>query len=396
MKQLFTLLIAVALFCPSAFAQSPITITSSDIQPFEELLSYDGLFSPNVSPMSNHTWDFSSYNNNSISYAGYYYETIPLFTNAGVDIYVATTKNLTSTLFYNTYSEVDFNANDVAEVGIDISAQAFDLSAFTGNIQDSIVFPAQSRVYPNDRRKLMEFPFTMSSSWETVSRRETDFILTVNAASLNQVPSKHVYYVHRHDTIVGWGQMRVYTDMGPSIYYDVLMCQTGEFSVDSFYIGGNPAPAQILSAFGVSQDQITNARYQYNFYVAGHYPYLIRHHYANDNTYSTVSKIYVLRDGITTATSIEENEIQFSTLVYPNPSNSGIINLRVMGKELPMSQYTVTDITGRTVASGILNHPGALEASIQVGNEVANGTYFLNVMDKDGIQLLTEQIVLKR
>ncbi|MCC6726975.1 MAG: hypothetical protein IT258_20910, partial [Saprospiraceae bacterium] len=263
MKKIFTqpffALIISLLSGFSAFGQTAITITAADMPvptgPYN-LDEITGLVS-NQTIANDGTWDFSAFNGNLPNSVDYYPETIPFFTDAGVDAYRLVTKTLTSGFGYYIYQEVDFNDDAVDDIAVDVPAQGYTLQPFTGNIGDSLLIPAQSYIYDTYRR-FIQFPMTANSTWSSSSRRTADMYIHVPAFGLNYAPIQQAYTWVRNDAIVGWGKMRVYTPDGPSVQYDVLVDKITEYATDSMYLNGAPAPTQLLTAFGITQGQKTN------------------------------------------------------------------------------------------------------------------------------------------
>ncbi|MBK7010778.1 MAG: hypothetical protein IPH36_20200 [Saprospiraceae bacterium] len=102
-------------------------------------------------------------------------------------------------------------------------------------------------------RVILDFPVTKGYSHQSVSRRVAKFKINIPAFGLNYAPVHHVANVVREDTLTAWGKMKVYTPNGPSPSYDVLVLLSLQHQIDSFYLNGLPAPANLLTAFGQQQ-----------------------------------------------------------------------------------------------------------------------------------------------
>jgi hypothetical protein len=337
MKKIFTLFIfpltisLLAIFHTSG--QTPATITADDMPPPIGPYNYDnvsGLLSGET-PANDGTWDYSGISANTPTTASYYPEFVPFFVDAGVDAYRSFNKNLNAGFAYQIYQEFDFNENGVYDIGVDIEEDSNTLLPFTGNINDSIFLPAQREIVSVPRR-IIEFPFSENSAWSSSSRRVTEMVINVPAFGLNYAHFEHAYTWVRKDTIVGWGKMRVYTPDGPSISYDVLMDQISEHTVDSFYLGGMPAPPALLDAFGILQGQKTEIVHRYNFYRKGSFAYLASLYFGADDTFTNALEAYISTDGIETAPpSAVIDQATYATLLYPNPATGGELNIKVMG-----------------------------------------------------------------
>ncbi|NDC41530.1 MAG: T9SS C-terminal target domain-containing protein, partial [Chitinophagia bacterium] len=138
-----------------------------------------------------------------------------------------------------------------------------------------------------------------------------------------------------------------------------------------------------LSAFSVAQGQHTDSVCRYSFYRKGSFSYLMSFYYGSDNTYTTAREVYQNTDNITPLSIDETAAGSFSTVIFPNPSNGTSINLLVNGKDLNATQYTVIDVTGKTIQTGAANvRNNELHVDL---NNLSNGTYVLMVTGNNGV-----------
>lgn len=385
------------LFIGTTFCQTAITINAADMPiPTSDLTTFD-ITSANplaASLGNNQNWDYSSYSSSTLAGAGYTAETMPFFTNAGIDIYTDGVKDLTPTSGYEVTHELDFNASGIHYAGMYVYEQSIPLVNFTGNSGDSIKFQAQSLLYSTPRT-IAAFPFTANSAWHSkTSRTVVNFNITIASAGLNNTPGKHVFRYTENDSVVGWGKLRVYTQNGASIPYDVLMVRHETYATDSMYLGGAPAPTQLLTAFGITQGQKSNVAYAENFYRKGSWYYLMRRYYKTDNTYSTLNASFVNKDNISTV-GVEE-AVEYSSLIFPNPTNGSELNVEIMGKNVEFSQYEVIDMLGRTVQIGTKNLNGGDNLKIALNENLSNGTYFVKILNTDNQMIIMEKFDLMR
>ena len=306
MKRFFTLSFYMLI---TGFAFGQITITADEVPIPSVPYNMDDVtgFIPNPIPTADFTWDYGTIEGNAPFTVTYYEETLQAFVDAGIDVFLPGFKSLTSQLGYNTDAEIDFNMDAVEDKGGYVSYQAYPLSALTGNPNDSIFFPEQGWLWGSPK-VIMKFPFTYQDSWSSISGRQTNFQITVTQAGLNKANAMHIYYIVRHDTIAGYGKMRLYTENGPSQYYDVLVDQISEFAVDSFYLNGAPAPSFILTPFGMSQGQITDGRNRLNVYREGSFIYLFSTFYGPNDHGTTPLGEFINTDNLVTSTSNPNNE----------------------------------------------------------------------------------------
>ncbi len=377
----------------TARSQQAITITAADMPVPASVFNgytYSGT-ATNPAMGTNASWDVSALTTTGTWQNDYPAETDPYWTNKGVNVYWYFSKHLTANATYDTYLEWDFNANGVDEIGYDIPGQAYEISAYTGSTADSIVFPAQT-VIANTPRRLMQFPMTAGTAWKSVSRREVAFELSVAALSLKKAPGKHIITYYRSDSVVGWGKMKTYTSKGPSKQYDVLMVKTSNYTLDSFYLNGAPAPGVLLTAFGVTQGQKMEVNNAYNYYRKGFFNYLVRYWYDNRD-FTTTTAVYMHSDEVWT-NGVAPDETPYTTMVFPNPVHDDIVNVQFMGRNFTHLQYSITDITGRVVATGTSDVSNSILSVPTAG--LSNGNYFLHVINDRQETIANEKIQVNR
>lgn len=395
MKPLLTLLSSMML-ASIAFGQTAISINAADMPVPSGAFNILHLTSVPSNPAkgNNQNWYYGTLGGTPETTTNYIAETDPFFTSAGIDVYRDASKNLTPNLYYNISYELDFNANKVEQKGLYVYPQGYALTNFTGNSADSITFPTQGYLMPT-ARTFISFPFTANSAWHSTTQHSVDFNLSIAAYGFNKTPGKQRYSFVQHDSIVGWGKMTVYTPNGNSIPYDVLMMQSESYTVDSFYLGGSPAPAALLSGFGISQGQKMGATYAYNFYRKGSYGYLMRQFYGSDNTFSTMADAYISTDNITT-TGIDDAKPLYSSLLYPNPTNGSQLNVQIMGKEWELTHFTIMDMMGRVVQEGTPDISGNGIARITLSETLANQPYIIQIKDPKNQEVVREKFELMR
>lgn len=372
-------------------AKAQITLTADNYPVWGTWNYSQAMSAVPLSPVNNGSFDLTGTTAALISPTIYTPETVTFFTNAGIDVYYPSLQLLTGEVGYDLYYEYDHNASGVFEAGHDILAQAYSLENFTGSNLDSIIFPAQRQLY-DVPRPFLEFPATAGSSWSFESRRTVDFNLTVAGAGLNNVSGQHVFTMIGSDSIVGWGQMRVPGLTGVSDYFQVLIKKNMQYTVDSMYLGGEPASAPILAAFNMTQGQVSSSRNRYFALRANFSTPLAVFAYPNSSFTNPSS---ILFDSYNlTATGIDDAEATGeATLLFPNPANGGQLHLQVFGSTREFERYAIIDLQGRTVQeAGVVSNGGLMTFAT---DGLANGNYILHLTDTEG-QLLNERFSVQR
>ncbi|MBK9689627.1 MAG: hypothetical protein IPO65_18475 [Saprospiraceae bacterium] len=165
---------------------------------------------------------------------------------------------------------------------------------------------------------ILDFPVTKGYSHKSVSRRVAKFKINIPAFGLNYAPVQHVANVIREDTLTAWGKMKVYTPNGPSPSYDVLVLLSLQHQIDSFYLNGLPAPANLLTAFGQQQGQRTNVRNRLYYYRSNRTAPLLL---VNLNEQVTAfTGLFFDADSLSLPSHTGELDAKFITTLFPNPT----------------------------------------------------------------------------
>jgi hypothetical protein len=353
----------------TSFNPGPIKATGADTTGFKLPL-----------PGENRVWDFSDIGNSGSSAWGY-------ITPENADFSSATFADTNSSSilipgrYYHYDSYYETSENGANSLGYEVFLQKYGIGSLTGNALDSCNFPRQVWKYSTPSY-LLKFPSTMSTSFHTNTRSAVNFLLSIKAYSLKNVPCQKVTNNVRHDTIIGWGKMRVPTINGPSLAYDVLMLKRSVVSKDSFYMNGIPAPAALLNAFGLTQGQTTitnryifwreNARYSLMLINFG------------SNNFTQASSIYYDGEAKSDPDQINENFKEMIS-IFPNPSQG---EFYIDAGSFTDKQFDIMifNSMGQTVYS---------ESSVTAGNDlirinnsnIKKGTYFIRVKNNNRTEI---------
>ncbi len=391
MKKLATL-IALMPFAATVFGQA-ITINTADMPvPTASYNILDITTSAAANPVrgTNATWAYTTYTGG-LTFNAYSAETDTAFSNHGVDVYTSSTKTLTPGFSYLYNSEIDFNTTNVKVAALKIDPQTYDLSSFTMHSGDSLYFPAQHQFFTTPT-ELFHFGATAGSTWSSISTRSVNFTLTV-FPTLTNTPGQHKYDLYRTDSIIGWGKMRVYTPGGPSIAYDVLMDKISSYAVDSFFLGGSPAPTSLLTTFQVTQGQHTDSSFRYNFYRKGSFNYLLSFYFGTDATYTLAQGKFQHTDNLITS-GVGVNGVAngaVTTVVFPNPSTGNEVNMMLAGATA--TEYCVTDLTGKTIQAGAVTMKNGA-VNIAFDTKLNNGNYIIALLNAARERIATEQFIV--
>lgn len=390
MKSKWTLLT----FLLAGFAsQAQITINANDV-PLPGTINLIEYSAQNqLSSGTNQNWDVSMSPHVGPTTINYIPETVPYWIGLGAEVYRASSKYLTTSLTYNIFQELDKTTSGFNEIGFNVPAQSYSISAFTNNTADSLLIPEQDITYTSPKT-LIPFPFNSTSSFSSSGRRVVNFTINAPALGLNNTPFTHVMNEIKKDSVIGWGTLRVYTPNGISAPYDVLMDQIINYSLDSFYMAGNPAPPQILTTFGVTQGQKVTVNNAINFYRKGYFSYLFRLFYGGDNTFTTLSNAYSNTDGVAPLSLQNYTEDAYQTLVYPNPCTGNVFHIQVLDKTISEPTAIVTDMQGNQIQKDKLTVQSNGLMHLKLQPSMVNGNYTLTIIDRNNNILVKEIITV--
>jgi hypothetical protein len=290
-------------------------------------------------------------------------------------------KGLTPALGYYFDQYYNITASGAEVVGIHIPAQNYGLGALTGVMTDTLYVLDNVITYPANSRPIVKFPATLSSSWSSNPRNPVNMLLTVDSAHLNKTPLVQAFYYNRADTVVGWGTLKLPPVTGFNTNIPVLQETYVQFCVDSFYLGGSLAPAQLLNSFNITQGQQSGPFYnRMVLYRAGEFNYQMAFNYS-DNTFSTVSAVYVNMD-LPVATGINDITTDIASVAYPNPMNGRSFDVQTEANA-QVAEISIEDISGRVVDHiAVINNASIVH--VEATHTLSTGMYIYSLLSADG------------
>ncbi len=264
--------------------------------------------------------------------------------------------------------------------------QSESVGAISGNNQDTLSFPGSDSFFENPNY-LIKFPATFGSSWSSEFIFDIDFNLTVAAFGLNNVPGKRVQYCTQMDSVVGSGTLKLPGGSLGSFEYPVILVKKTIMYIDSTFLGGAPAPAAILSAFGLTQGSTSSVQ-EYTFYAADFERPLMIFTMASD--WQTVTECYYAPKGLEylSTNSIDATNAQ----IYPNPINSGdVLNVAINSAIVP-TQIRILSLNGQEILNENISEMNNQSFSIRIPNAASGGIYICQVIDENGAIILNNKI----
>ena len=279
------------------------------------------------------------------------------------------------------YEKNDANAH--ATVGYRLPYKVrVAIGSATGNSSDTLYFPMETRVYKNPR-PIIKYPATFNSNWSWIDTERDSFFLSIQNLGMDSTPGYRQRHAFQRDTVVGWGALTVpvYPAKGSSIKYDVLMVKSYYRAMDSFYVGGNPAPAMLLTAFGLNQGSGFVSTY-YSFYRAGHSNPIMQ---IFTDTLGKRATSVTYDPQNTALAGIEELTYDaISAKAYPNPVINNKLTVSFEKATAGSWKVSIYSTTGQEVYKQNVQGQGNVNASLELPAVLSGGMYFYSVQDEKG------------
>lgn len=264
------------------------------------------------------------------------------------------------------------------------------ITMLTGGANDALNFPDQVQDFEG-RMNTLEFPVQYNDSWSDGHIERTQFELTVAAYSLIDAPGEQKRTITQTRTAVGQGVLTIPDGNGnPSGDLNALLIKVERAVVDSFFLGGQQAPAQLLSAFGLTQGAGTESEY-YAFYVEGFYHTVLN---INLDAQGNVTSVFYRPAAADLATSIADVSSMNALRTYPNPVTAGETLTIALGNQTAVT-VEMMDITGRVVASTSIKEANAGQARINLPASLTSGIYSVIVRGTDASPMSVRKVVVK-
>lgn len=284
------------------------------------------------------------------------------------------------------------NSNGIYDTGKHTFGTTLNLATVTGDANDSIVFLESNSIHAVPA-PILTFPNTFGSTANSNHIYTTPFELTVNAYNLQQTPG--LSEVHNSVSVetVGYGKLTVPMTGGKSVPYDVLMVKSQKITIDSVFLGGSPAPAALMSAFGMTQGGTSNINY-YIFYGEDlERPILTV--IMNSNWTAAESLFYESDDlQLDTGVGLTDNNMSEKLNVYPNPASDKLtISIDQIGNS--NNQVMIYDVLGKQLKKiefvSTINDANKIEIDVR---ELSNGTYFVKISSAN--ETATKKIIINK
>lgn len=266
------------------------------------------------------------------------------------------------------------------------------ITAISGGANDVLNFPNQVDLY-DGRLNFLKFPVAFNGTWSESYVEQVQFNLTVQGFGLNNAPGIAQTTVSQTRTVVGEGTLVIPDANGnPSGPLDALLIKVeNQMEVDSFFLGGQLAPAPLLSAFGLTQGAVTTFDDFYVFYTPD-FPTTVLN--INLNSSGGVSSVYYRPSAASLASSIG-NELAFNSMrTYPNPIAAGdVMNIELLDQS-NVASVELIDLAGRQVFSTAISTSAGV-ARVTLPSELVSGMYTMVVRGTNAEKLSVNKLMVK-
>ena len=392
------LLIGVCAFVSlTAGLRGQITIESEDSPYFNEFLeiycALDGVTLPVSSDVAQ-TWDYSN-----LVFADSFFQVYapPASFNPYPDENVYdTVETLAPFAQFVIPTVVYFGRDEDSryEVGRRISEITYPLESLTGNPSDELRFPDYQDDY--GPVTILQYPMFMGASLAQEFELVIPFELTLGMAGLDNTPGEARLSFTDTLAVEGFGTLVIPDRQGnPSEPLDALLVRNSSYRLDSFFLGGGPAPQSILDAFGLVQGTLSRNDLTQLIYVPGYRISALAFTYtigANDEAF--LDGITLRPEAAEQTTGLVQVAIQ-QTTAYPNPARAGQ-SLHIT-TELPTDAAVLTlyDINGRMHSQHAIPASGGGAIEIGLPNHLSAGQYFYHLVSENDLMLGVGKVVVE-
>lgn len=386
MKKVFTSILSLAtlpLFAQVVIDQSNFTRTAGFIDAGIQAVS-TGVVAP--SHGDDQTWDYSGL------VSGNPFSTVWMDASGNNDFPTALNyrdQTLTFQAFpiaAQLYEDVDVDG--WYDLGRVLEEATYSVTAISGGADDVLHFPAQVQEF-EDRINILDFPVEFEKTWTQSHIEYTQYALTVAAFSLNNTPGVQKRIRTHTRTVVGQGQLIIPSaDGSPSGPMDALLLHIESSLVDSFFLGGAPAPAPLMTAFGLTQGSSSTVEF-YAFYIQDFHNTALN---INLDEQGNVASVFYRPSAAELATSIADSPNMDSMRTFPNPIAAGETLTIALDNQTALTVEMV-DMTGRIVASSSIKEVNAGQARINLPASLTSGIYSVIVRGTDAAPSVSKVVV---
>ncbi len=274
-------------------------------------------------------------------------------------------------------------------VGRKTEGAKFPLTAITGSPMDTLnILPRTIR----GKETLIPFPATFGTIAQDSFVQAAPFELSVAAFGLNRTPAAQTFTTKKTVEVIGYGDLILPALSGvPSEPLEALLVRETTVEVANYTLAGGPAPAMLLQAFGVSQNE-TTTDVDYYFHVKGMGRSAAR---LLPTAGSTDYRFQFRRVPPGTTTSVGNVNKPAPLSFFPNPVRPGEIIQLTTPTGISGGMVRLLDLQGRIISeNAFATFPGD-RVGFRVPAAVKPGLYFQQVVDQGGRLVGVGKVVVR-
>jgi|GEM_PF-2406063 len=388
--------VACSIFASSATAQ--ITIEKSDY-PIDNAEGYRRSYARIENPSSfvtpsggaNMLWNYRGTTGSFLADFNYYTSSDPFFN--GSFHYEAGRVEL-SVFGVPTDFHHRFDANGYTEFAKEQHDSTMSLTDITGKAGDNIHFTADKQLY-NGEVDRIQFPIAYQQNWSDQSIRTTPFELTIQDYGINQVSGYHKAISSLENEVIGYGKLLMSYKGANSDTMEVLLQKSVLIGIDSFFLGGAPAPESLLQALGLVQGSAVKI-VTYSFYRKGWGDLLLEFRTDSETPGATPYGMNYSVYGIEYPLSVYNPKATNASIrMFPNPSAAGSsLHMEWNESIQEAASYTIIDLQGKVLATCMDQSTDANSAEIRLPSQMPKGIYFVQAKNASGAVLFQKKLVI--
>jgi len=392
-----TLLFACALYTGDVMAQ--ITITKADYpiasDPAKHRRSYcyveNYLNYKTPSGGADMLWDFRATTGNFLADFNYYKSNDPFF-SAGIHFEAARLE--LSTFGIPTDFHHRFDDKGYTEFGKEQHDTTISLADVTGTPGDNVHFTPDKQLYNGEIDRVL-FPITYQQTWSNNMTRKTPYELTIQGFGLNKVPGYHELHMAVSNEVIGYGNLLMTYKGANSDTMEVLLIKTVQTVIDSFFLGGGPAPDALVQGLGLEQGS-KQTIVTYSYYRKGWGDLMLEIRSDEETPGVTPTGMYYSVYGIEYPASVQNPKMVNSTInMFPNPSKAGsTLYMEWNEKIQATASYQIIDLQGKVLANCMDLTSTSNSAEIRLPSQMPKGIYFVQALNASGAVLFQKKLVI--
>ncbi len=165
----------------------------------------------------------------------------------------------------NNYESV--TNNEILWIGYETQPDSISIANITMGIHDKIIFPKKEHAF-SQPPTVLQFPITTQSNWQSITRLNTDFKLTILGAGYDNSQGNYIQNRVSETTVAGWGTTSYSLNNSPSAPLSGMLLKETITETDSFLVDDYPIGDDLLAILGLQQG-MSRTKIIYRFYRTG-------------------------------------------------------------------------------------------------------------------------------